>query len=140
LRESLGYLKKAYFFKNCNRMRKQKDINNSFVTCCIIHNLLLQEDGYLDNDLPHLPNGVKDTLGRLFSANAPIDPRGKALTFGVAHDTEDDLYDEEKRQQCPVESKRLANRWQKVMQVRVHHYDFHENRAQKRKAGLISEA
>ena len=79
-------------------------------------------------------------MGRLFSGNAPIDPRGEALTFRVEDDTEDDLYDEEERQQCPVESKRLANRWQKVMQVLVHHYNFHANRAQKRKAGIISEA
>jgi hypothetical protein len=53
-----GSLKKQFsYLKQFNRMRKQVDIDNAFVTCCILHNIVLEDDGWLDNDLPHFPNG-----------------------------------------------------------------------------------
>jgi hypothetical protein len=38
-----GILKQRFhFLKQFNRMHSQKDIDNSFVTCCILHNMLLK--------------------------------------------------------------------------------------------------
>ncbi|KAI2511223.1 Plant transposon protein [Fragilaria crotonensis] len=71
-----GILKKRFhYLKTFNRMRKQKNIDNAFTTCCIIHNILLETDGWLDEDLPNYLNGVKDRLGRLFTD----DPREMPL-------------------------------------------------------------
>ena len=41
-----GILKKRFqYLKTFNWMRKQKDIDNAFTTCCIIHNILLESNG-----------------------------------------------------------------------------------------------
>jgi hypothetical protein len=39
--------------------------------------------------------------------------------------TEDPAMDEEERRQCPIEEKRLALQWQRVLQTLVDHYEFH---------------
>ena len=60
-----GILKKRFaFLKVFNRMHSQKLIDCAFVTCCMIHNILLMDDGFLDLELPDLPNGVKERLKR----------------------------------------------------------------------------
>ena len=56
-----GILKKRFaFLKVFNRMHSQKQVDCAFVTCCIIHNILLRDDGFLDLTLPDLPNGVRE--------------------------------------------------------------------------------
>ena len=58
-----GILKKRFaFLKVFNRMHSQKQVDCAFVTCCIIHNILLRDDGFLDLTLPDLPNGVRERL------------------------------------------------------------------------------
>jgi hypothetical protein len=37
--------KRFAFLKVFNHMNRQQHIDNSFVTCCILHNTLLKEDG-----------------------------------------------------------------------------------------------
>ena len=119
-----GILKKRFqYLKTFNRMRKQVHIDNAFTTCCIIHNLLLDDDGFLDEDLHVYPNGVKERLGKVFKV--ADDPRGDAITGRGEDDTEDPIMDEEEQRQCPIESKRLASKWQRVLQTLVDHYEFY---------------
>ncbi len=101
-------------------MRKQVDIDNAFVTCCILHNIVLEDDGWFDNDLHHFPNGVKDRLGKVFD-----DPRGEAITRRGDDDTPDPIMEAEEQRVCPKEAKRLAMEWQRVMSTLVDHYEYH---------------
>jgi hypothetical protein len=56
-----GILKKRFhYLKTFNRLRKQKDIDIAFTTCCITHNILLKSDGWLDKNLIYYRNGVQD--------------------------------------------------------------------------------
>ena len=55
-----GILKKCFkFLKNFNMLQTQSGfVDNVFVTCCIIHNIQLEHDGYLDRNLTPLPGGL----------------------------------------------------------------------------------
>jgi hypothetical protein len=45
---TFGAMKKRFkWLKNWNCLAKQCDIDNVFTTCCILHNILLEHDGYL---------------------------------------------------------------------------------------------
>ena len=52
--------------KNFSSLHKQSAIDNAFVTCCILHNMLLESDGWLDPNLPSFPGGVEERLARKF--------------------------------------------------------------------------
>jgi hypothetical protein len=69
-----GLLKQRFhFLKQFNRMHCQKDIDIAFVTCCIIHNMmLLEENGYLDPELELLPSSLTKVLRKVF-ANVTLD-------------------------------------------------------------------
>ncbi len=68
-----GHLKRRFLFlKHFNRMHCQSDIDNAFVTCCMLHNMLLKENGYLDPDLKDHPAGLTKVLRKIF-ALVPID-------------------------------------------------------------------
>ena len=65
-------LKKQFvILKAFNRMSKVQNIDDVFVTCCILHNILLEADGYLKIDLPDIPYGLRNKL--------KIDPRGDGI-------------------------------------------------------------
>ena len=121
----VGLLSKRFtYLKMFNLlMRKQLHINknDAFTTCCILHNILLEDDGWLDEDLPHYPNGVKDCLGKIFIE----DPRGEAMTNRGNDTTVDELMEVEEWRRCPNETKRLAFEWQAVMEKLVEHYELH---------------
>ena len=68
-----GLLKERFhFLKQFNRMHCQKDIDIAFVTCCIIHNMLLEENGYLDPELELLPSSLTKVPRKVF-ANVNLD-------------------------------------------------------------------
>ena len=47
-----GSLKKRFKWLKCwSSLKSQKKIDNVFITCCILHNMLLDHDGYLDEDV-----------------------------------------------------------------------------------------
>ena len=119
-----GTLKKRFaYLKTFNKMRKQKDIDNAFVCCCILHNILLEDDGWLDDDLPNLQNGVKNRLAKLF---VNVDPRGDAMTRRGDDDTVDNqLEQEEAAIRHRDETKQLAIDWKNVLEKLVDHYDYH---------------
>jgi hypothetical protein len=63
-----GILKQRFhFLKQFNRMHSHKEIDNSFVTCCILHNMLLKENGYLEPELELLPSGLTKVLRKMFA-------------------------------------------------------------------------
>ena len=74
-----GILKKRFvFLKVFNHMHHHhQHIDNAFFTsCCILHNILLKEDGYISSDLPNYPSGgvVKALLNKITN-----DPRADGL-------------------------------------------------------------
>ena len=117
-----GSMKKRFgYLRMFNRMRKQGDIDNAFTTCCMLHNILLEEDGWMDKELPHFPNGVKDRLGRIFID----DPRGDGLTNKGTDDTVDEVMIlQEQVFASTTESKRLAVEWKVVLEKLVDHYEY----------------
>lgn len=115
-----GILKSRFaILKHFNRMHHQRDVDNVFVTCCILHNMLLKDNGYLAVDLPLYPHGLTKVLRKMF-ANVSLD--------GVWNRGDDDTPDEqmeiEERRQCPLEKTELAHRWTKVMEGLMNHYQF----------------
>ena len=58
-------LKKRFkFLKNFNVLQTQSGIDNVFVTCCIIHNIQLEHDGYLDRNRTPSPGGLVEEMQR----------------------------------------------------------------------------
>jgi hypothetical protein len=58
-----GILKVRFnFLKNFNSLHEQRDINAAFVTCCMLHNMMLRVDGYLDEHLSPYPGGLEESL------------------------------------------------------------------------------
>ena len=48
--------------KTFKRLRRQDSIDNAFVTCCVLHNILLHHDGYLARDLTPYAGGSEESL------------------------------------------------------------------------------
>jgi hypothetical protein len=84
-------------FEKVQSNERQVDIDNAFVMCCILHNIILEDDGWLDEDLPNFPNEVKERLGKVFCE----DPRGEAISERGDDTTVDDLMDAEEARRCP---------------------------------------
>jgi hypothetical protein len=58
-----GILKKRFvILKAFNQMAKVQNIDNVFVSCCFLHNILLEADGFLDIDLPDVAFGLRNKL------------------------------------------------------------------------------
>ena len=48
----------------CNNLHSKFAIDNAFVRCAMLHNMMLKADGYLDNDLPAFSEGVEERLAK----------------------------------------------------------------------------
>ena len=58
-----GILKRRFkFLKNFNNLHNQGAIDNAFVCCAMLHNMMLKADGYLDENLPPFSGGVEERL------------------------------------------------------------------------------
>ena len=44
-----------------------RDVDSGFVLCCILHNMLLEGDGYLDVNLEQNLIGMMATLRKMFA-------------------------------------------------------------------------
>ena len=111
------------FLKSFTNLRRQKHIDYAFVTCCILHNILLEENGYLDANLPDYPGGMASALKLKFSRSR----RGRAtsqLWLRGYDDTSDDEEEEAERRRPIQEARRFAQEWQTVMQALMNHYQF----------------
>jgi hypothetical protein len=62
-----GILKVRFkFLKNFNSLHKQRDIDAAFTTCCMLHNMMLDIDGYLDENLSPYPGGLEQALHKKY--------------------------------------------------------------------------
>jgi Plant transposon protein len=60
---TFGSLKQRFkWLKTWNNLSQKEDIDHVFVTCCILHNILLEQDGYLDPSLAEKPGGVMENI------------------------------------------------------------------------------
>jgi hypothetical protein len=117
-----GILKKRFLLlKNFNSLSSPKDIDSAFVTCCILHNMLLKEDGFLDSNLPDLPLGRRARL----RIPAQEDPRGEGMWLRPHDDTHDALYEEEERRcgRCK-DTTVLTAMWRERTEALMNHYQF----------------
>jgi Plant transposon protein len=115
-----GILKQRFhFLKSFNKLRRQINIDQAFTTCCILHNILLEEDGYLEPDFPDLPNGVRERLRQ-----AGGDIRGEAM-WRRQRGAEDLLEEEDRnRYGHMLESTRLTVLWQQRTEALMNHFQF----------------
>ena len=115
-----GILKRRFhYLKVFNKMRHHINIDRAFTTCCILHNILLEEDGFLEPDLPDLPNGVR---ARLRQAGA--DSRGDAMWRRHQAAVVPDAEEEERNYNGMHESTRLAAQWQERTEALMNHFQF----------------
>jgi hypothetical protein len=71
-----GILKQRFrWLKHWNELHEVSDVNNVFVTCCILHNILLQHDGYVDEDIKDLDDSFRGRMAKKFKD----DMRGDCL-------------------------------------------------------------
>jgi hypothetical protein len=64
---TFGAMKQRFkWLKTWNSLSKKEDIDNVFFTCCILHNILLQHDGYLDPSLAEKRGGVMEDIRNKF--------------------------------------------------------------------------
>ena len=70
---TFGSLKQRFkWLKTWNSLSKKEDIDNVFVTCCILHNILLRVDGYLDPELAEKPGGVMEDIRKQLRVGCPV--------------------------------------------------------------------
>jgi hypothetical protein len=88
----------------------------------VLHNLLLEHDGYLDPALPPFPGGVEDRLSKRF---------GNAWNGndGIWNRFDDDTIDEEMErenlnQTTTLSTHALTISWSKVIDALVDHHKF----------------
>ena len=123
-------LKKRFkFLKNLNVLQTQSGIDNVFVTCCIIHNIQLEHDGYLDRNLTPLPGGLEEMLALKFG-----NQRWNGLVEGMwVRDDEDDDDDANfvhdpnvylGRVHSITDKAMLACQWKEQVGVLVDHHQF----------------
>ena len=122
-----GILKKRFrFLKNFNNLNNHSDVDNAFVTCCMLHNMLLEADGWLAQDIPPYPGGVE---ARLFKKFGNIYGNHWNGTHGVWNRLNDNTVDAvlaaEDRQPVNVANKATwASSWAKVTAALVDHHQF----------------
>jgi hypothetical protein len=119
-----GILKICFrFLKRFTNLCRQKHIDYAFVTCCILHNILLEEKGCLDANLPDYPGGMASALKLKFSCSR----RGRAtspLWLRGYDDAFDDEEEKAERRRPTQEARRFAQERQAVMQSLMNHYQF----------------
>jgi hypothetical protein len=124
-----GILKARFkFLKNFNSLHKQSAVDNAFVMCCILHNMLLESDGWLDPNLPLFPGGVEERLAKKFGNIYGNTWNG---TAGLWIRVDDDTADEElERDNLCRNSPSSCNKenwaigWAKVTAALVGHHQF----------------
>ena len=118
-----GILKRRFrFLKNFINLSCQKSVDNCFVTCCILHNMLLKADGYLEENLTPFPGGVEERLARKFGNS------WNGLD-GFWNRQNDDTVDEEmdadnRRQTTTLTQHELAVKWAAVIAALVDHHQY----------------
>jgi hypothetical protein len=124
-----GILKARFrFLKNFNSLKHHASIDNAFVTCCVMHKMLLESDGWLDPNLPPYPGGLEERLSKKFGNIYGNTWNG---TAGIWNRVEDDTIDAEmerenrRHQQSAANNKDAwATGWAKVTAALIDHHQF----------------
>jgi hypothetical protein len=115
-----GILKIRFaFLKNFTNLRTHRQIDHAFVTCCILHNILLEENGYLDVALPDYPGGLASVLKARFRGQ-----QKESLWSRGIDDTPDPIEELAEQRRCPTEAKKFSTEWQSVMQGLLNHFVY----------------
>jgi hypothetical protein len=110
---TFGAMKKRFkWLKNWNSLAYQANIDNVFTTCCILHNILLEHDGYLASDFA-LPKS-----GSLSKLVIPGD-RGDGMQMRVRDGAVVNTMDDEE----PDGGAALAAEWKKRIIVISEHIE-----------------
>jgi hypothetical protein len=97
-------------------------VDNCFVTCCILHNMLLNADGYLEENLTPFPGGVEERLAQKFGNSwNGLD----GFWNRQNNDTVDKEMDADNRCQTTTLTKHeLAVKWAAVIAALVDHHQY----------------
>ena len=96
-----GILKKRFlFFKNPIRSHHPEAINDLFVTCCVLHNILLDYDGYdnwedvmlEDDECVNVQYGILETIGRLNSRTGSSNQQGGFTRSQYRNNNENNVF------------------------------------------------
>jgi hypothetical protein len=106
----------------------QSGIDNAFTTCCITHNIQLENDGYLDKNLSPLPGVLQEMLALKFG-----NQRWNGLEGMLVHDNDNndddanfvhDLNMHLWRVHSVADKAMLARQWKERMAALVDHHQF----------------
>ena len=110
-------------------LQTQSGIDNAFVSCCIIYNIQLEDDGYLDRNLTPLPGRLEEMLALKFG-----NQRWNGLVEGMwVRDDEDDDDDANfvhdpnvylGRVHSITDKAMLACQWKEQIEALVDHNQF----------------
>ena len=118
---TFGILKNPFkYLKRFNRSHNVSDVDNAFTSCCMLHNMLLEEDGYLRNDRAPRVGGRNSTIRKIFKNGPALEdiwPRGEDYT-------PDPLMDLEEARHCPFEKMRLESKWLHDSETLANHYHW----------------
>ena len=116
---TFGILKIRFkYLKHFNRSHNVSDVDNAFTTCCTLHNMLLEEDGYLRPDRTPKVGGRNSTIRKNFKKGPALD----GIWLRGEDNTPDPLMDLEEARHCPFEKIRLESKWLHVSEVLANHY------------------
>ena len=118
-----GILKIRFrFLKNFNNLHQQSAIDNTFTTCCMLHNMLLKADGFLADNLAPFPGGLEEALAKKFNGNWN---GNDGLWQRLDDDTVDEVMERDNcRRESPATKKTLALSWSKVTEALIDHHQF----------------
>jgi hypothetical protein len=103
-----GILKASFkFLKNFHSLKHHASIDNALVTCCVLHNMLLESDGWLDPNLSPYPGGLKERLLKKFCNIYGNTWNG---TAGIWNHVEDNTIDEEMERENRRHQQSAANK------------------------------
>ena len=130
-----GMLKKRFLYlKHWNTTRTQSVIDNAFVTCCVLHNMQLRSDGYLDDNL----------VASSFSSMRPFRSQNRGDSIWRRDWEEYRLPGHVSRRTCGATNEK---KWRERMKVLLVHFLQHmalkkteDERAAARRAAIIEAA
>ena len=124
-----GILKgRFHFLKKFTSLRHQSNVDNAFVTCCILHNIQLKDDGYLDPNLDCLLTGIELRLTTIFrqrhDAQRSAIIANQSFVIRDGDNTVDPLFEQEEMNQCPVSKASLNLQWKHTIATLQDHYEY----------------
>ena len=119
------------FLKTFNLLLRQDSVDNAFVTCCILHNIMLRHDGYLAENLTPYPGGLEEALAKQHGGIRWNGTEGMWVRDG-SDQNEAATYDNQPPLvptpfplvHTAAETRRLGVQWERVMNALVDHHEY----------------